>query len=143
MSELNQKLLSQTLKTAGYSYTLPRKFVFGLFSSQPPQSMVQLTRRSAGTIDRASLYRTVKLFEELGIIHRVHVGWKHKLELSEHFLSHHHHIYCERCGKIIDVKEPPQLKNYIDIIGQKTGFRITSHSFELEGVCADCQKSNK
>lgn len=135
----NQNLLALTLKAANYSHTKPRKFVFGLFADKPPQNMAELSARAKGKIDRASLYRTVKLFETLGIIHRVHIGWKYKLELSEQFSAHHHHIYCSMCGKIIDIKEPQQLKTYIDAIALTTGFVITSHAFELEGVCSGCR----
>ncbi len=139
MTELALNLLDKTLKKAGFSRTAPRRFVFGLLHDQAPQTVAELARRSKGTIDRASLYRTLKLFEDIGIIRRIHVGWKYKFELSEHFSSHHHHIYCLVCGKLVDVKEPPHLKTYIDSVAVKTGFTITSHAFELEGYCVHCQ----
>ncbi len=139
MSELSLGLLGKTLKKAGYSQTLPRKIVFKLLLDQAPQTVAELSRRSLGQIDRASLYRTLSLFEEVGIIRRVHIGWKYKFELSEHFSPHHHHVYCLACGAIVDVKEPPQLKKYIEAIACTTGFEVTSHSFELEGLCATCR----
>lgn len=141
MSQLSLQLLQKTLQSAGFSMTRQRRTVFELLQNQKPQSIAELTTLSHGKLDRASLYRTLKLFETLAIIRRVSIGWKYKLELSEHFSTHHHHVHCVTCGKVVDVKEPPQLGQYIEVVARKTGFRIISHAFELEGLCAACQKT--
>ena len=61
--------LRALLKEDGASLTKPRKVVFDLLLDQEPQSMRVLAQRAGGKIDRATLYRTVELFERLGIVH--------------------------------------------------------------------------
>ncbi len=144
MTHFAKQTFVKTLKQAGYSVTEPRRLVFEiLFTDNKPYSMNELGQKIKGKVDRASLYRTTRLFEELGIVRRVTIGWKHKFELSEHFSSHHHHMHCKVCGKTIDIKEPPQLENYIQAVAYKHGFKVTSHSFEIEGTCKDCLGKSK
>jgi len=140
MSSVKQAFY-KTLRQAGYSATKPRTVVFEtLLADQRPYSMNELVLKTEKDIDRASLYRTVRLFEGLGIVKRITIGWKYKLELNEQFSSHHHHLHCEVCGKIIDIKEPPQLDPYIRAITSKHHFKALSHSFEVEGICESCFK---
>jgi Fe2+ or Zn2+ uptake regulation protein len=140
MSQLSLQLLQKTLQSGGFSMTRQRQTVFELLQNQKPQSIAELSEASRTKLDRSSLYRTLALFEKLDIIRQISIGWKYKLELSEHFSTHHHHVHCVKCGKVVDVKEPPQLNQYIEVVACKTGFRITSHVLELQGLCDSCQK---
>src|SRR4051812_38298994 len=95
--------LRAILKQKGYSLTKPRKSVFELLLNHEPQSIAELIARSGTKIDRATVYRTVELFEKLGIVHRVNAGWKYKLELSEAFNDHHHRMHCTNCGRTFEL----------------------------------------
>src|SRR5687767_10640963 len=91
--------LKQALQSQGYSLTKTRQHVFNALADSDTLSMSQLTGKLRQKMDRASVYRTVELFEKLGIINRLQIGWKYKLELSEAFAGHHHHATCMECGK--------------------------------------------
>ena len=86
------KQLHDVLAANGYSDTVPRRTVFSQLEHKKPQTMHELITALDGVIDRASIYRVVALFEKLDIVHRIHIGWKYKLELSQAFQGHHHHI---------------------------------------------------
>lgn len=131
--------LSALLKTKGYSLTRPRMIVFDLLSEQEPQSMQVLVKRSSGKVDRATVYRTVELFEELGITHRLNIGWKYKIELSDVFHAHHHHFYCTNCSKTFTLPPNPMLETMIDSYTSQTGYYARGHSLEISGLCADCK----
>lgn len=133
--------LEQTLRQHGYSATQARKRVFKALQGQQPLSMHTLIER-CGDIDRASVYRTVSLFEELGIIQRLQSGWKYRLELSDTFREHHHHATCLRCGTSYDVPEDTRLEVRLYELADLFGFQLERHQLELQGVCAECQKAS-
>lgn len=116
--------------------TTPRKVVFEVLYSYGLQSMSQLIQRSK-SVDRASVYRTADLLERIGAINRVPQGFKYKLELSEAFLPHHHHIACIRCGKQSDI-EQKKLEELLESIAQEKSFKLVSHKVELQGICSNC-----
>ncbi len=142
MSE-NVQLLKQALKTRGYSVTKVREVVFSALDQEDPQTMSQLIGRVTPTIDRASAYRTISLFEELGIVQRLQIGWKYKLELSDEFHAHHHHISCITCGAIVAFHEEDKVETVITAISHQQGFRLVNHQLELQGICETCQKKHE
>jgi Fur family ferric uptake transcriptional regulator len=89
-------------------------------------------------IDRASVYRTVALFERLGILHRLQIGWKYKLELTDAFSHHHHHLTCIRCGRIISFDESDELKSELSRIAKSNNFEMQGHQLEIQGLCQEC-----
>ena len=92
-------------------------------------------------LDRITLYRTIKTFEESGIIHQaVDVSGRTKYALcSEYCSSHHHedhhaHFYCKKCQKTVcldDVKIP--------VINLPDNFKLEDSQLVLSGVCGDCK----
>jgi len=132
--------LKAILKKNGSSLTKTRRIVFDLLIGQDPQSMQVLIKRADGKLDRATIYRTVDLFEQLGIVHRLNVGWKYKVELSDLFISHHHHFYCTNCGATFNLSPGTMLEKMIDSTAAKEGFSARSHQLEIYGLCANCSK---
>lgn len=125
------------LKTSGQSVTTARLRIFEALLGQEPMSMHQLIER-VGDVDRASVYRSIELFEHLGVVQRLNTGWKYKLELTDKFNDHHHHLTCSGCGKTIDMNEA-DLEELIGKIAARHNFRPASHQIEVQGLCADCQ----
>ncbi len=132
--------LHNHLKEAGLSDTKPRRIIFNILEANKPLTMKQLTEKVTGEIDRASVYRIITLFEKLDIVRRINIGWKYKLELSDQFMPHHHHLSCLKCGRITDIKDEEQIDEFISLITDKTGFKPSRHQFEIEGYCHNCQK---
>jgi len=133
--------LRAILKKNGASLTKPRKIVFDLLLDQDPQSMQVLIKRSEGRLDRATIYRTIELFEELGIVRRLNIGWKYKVELSDLFVTHHHHFYCTNCGTTFNLSPGAMLEKMIDSTAAKEGFSARSHQLEIYGLCQNCSKN--
>src|SRR5688572_4171953 len=99
-----RETFQELLRQHGYSVTRVRLLVFGLFLNREPMTMHAVIGQ-ARSIDRASVYRTVDLFEKLGIIQRLTTGWKYKLELTDIFTGHHHHLTCLDCGSTQPINE--------------------------------------
>lgn len=131
--------LRAILKKNGSSLTKARRIVFDLLLDQEPQSMQVLARRALGKVDRATVYRSVELFERLGIAHRLNIGWKYKIELSDVFTKHHHHFYCTGCGNTFDLPQNAMLETMIDSLCNRAGFSPRGHQLEIYGLCENCR----
>ncbi len=101
--------------------------------------MQQLVSRCRITIDRASVYRTVRLFEQLGIVQRLQIGWKYKLELSNAFQDHHHHLTCLHCSAVTPLPEDLVLEAQLTRLAQQHNFDARDHQLEIRGLCLNCR----
>lgn len=133
-------LLKAYLKDRSYSFTGVRRTVFEVFALHDALTMVELIDKVGAAADRASVYRTVQLFEALEIVHRLQIGWKYKLELSDAFISHHHHLTCLNCGKVIPLDEDRALEKELAKLARLNNFEATGHQLEIRGYCSDCKK---
>lgn len=129
--------LQAKLKDAGYSLTKPRKEVFNALQDKEAQTMHELIAALPG-IDRATTYRTIELYTKIGIVERLQVGWKYKLELSDEFSHHHHHITCTHCHNTIPLDENQELESILHKMAEKIHFTATSHQLEIRGLCQNC-----
>lgn len=127
------------LQQHGHSVTKPRQAVFAALEGSDPLTMAQLIEQLP-RIDRATIYRVIELFEELGVVKRIPQGWKYKLELSDMFNHHHHHLSCIKCGRIVTVPEDTDIEATIHALGDQHSFKIIDHQLEIQGICEDCQK---
>lgn len=130
--------LQATWRDRGFSLTEARKTVFGALQDQEPQTMKQIVA-GCPSIDRTSVYRTVSLFTRLGIVQKLQMGWKYKIELSGEFRDHHHHLTCQRCGKIISFEEDPKLETLLQEIAKQHDFEMRDHVLEIQGLCSNCR----
>jgi Fur family ferric uptake transcriptional regulator len=126
------------LKTHGHSITKQRLAIFELLKNKDPLTMNELYGLAKGSLDRASLYRIIAIFEEIGVVTRVNIGWKYKIELSDSFAEHHHHLTCLDCHKIISISEI-ELETIISQLASTHSFKPIDHQIEMQGYCKDCQ----
>lgn len=126
------------LTANGYKITKARIDTFNLLVSPEPQSISQILVRANGTVDRVSVYRNIELFEKLGIVHRIYIGWKYKIELSDDFISHHHHLSCIKCGVMVDIKDEAHIDDFIKSVAAEANFIPRNHLFEIDGYCQEC-----
>jgi Fur family ferric uptake transcriptional regulator len=138
MSVQKAQTLKELLQLHGHSYTKQRQAVFKALLGQEAMNMNELNILLAGQLDRVSVYRTIALFEQLGIVQRLNNGWKYKLELTDVFNEHHHHLSCIKCGKIISLNED-SLEEFITNLSSAQGFKPTKHQVEIQGYCRECQ----
>lgn len=135
--------LKQILADNGYSLTRAREQTFKLLLSPEPQSMNELLNKAKGSVDRVSVYRNIDVFEKVGIVHRIYIGWKYKLELSDQFIGHHHHFSCLKCGRTIDIEEGADIESFVKSVAQKFNFEPRRHQFEIDGYCNNCRATRE
>lgn len=133
------KRFKKLLKTNGHFVTLARLRLFGVLQNHTTltlKELIQLIQKH----DQATIYRNIDLFEQLGIINRLRLGWQTKIELSDIFQHHHHHLSCVLCGKVVMLRDNPTIENEIAKISRRSGFKPLDHQLEIRGYCAKCSK---
>jgi len=140
---MEEKTYRLKLGESGLRNTKPRKLVFEILLSQGhrPISTKELILKCTDRADRATIYRSIESLEKAGIIHKIYQGWKYKLELSEEFHGHHHHITCNVCGQVSILDESDNLEVTLSTAASKAGFEMTRHNLELQGICQSCKDS--
>ncbi len=86
-------------------------------------------------ISLATVYRTVKLFFELGILERLEFGdGRARYEDAER--DHHDHLFDIETGAVIEFVDP-ELEVLQEKIAHRLGYRLMAHKMELFGVKLD------
>ena len=87
---------------------------------------------------RATVYRALDQLEGLGLVQRVDVGGDAAAYERVDPSGHHHHIVCERCGRVIAF-EDERLEKAIVALAKRPDFKVSSHEVTLRGECARCR----
>lgn len=103
-----------------------------------PVSLKRLASSLSDHMDQVTVYRNLDLFENIGVVNKVYTGWKYRIELSEQFRPHHHHMTCTSCGDITTISLGNRMEKAMESFGEKHGFTITDHQIELSGLCKNC-----
>jgi Fur family ferric uptake transcriptional regulator len=101
--------------------------------------LLRQVRAIDARVGYATVYRTMKLLAESGIVqeHKFGDGFT-RYELSDGE-AHHDHLICLECAKITEFEEP-LIEELQDRVATRYGFLVKQHKHELYGVCAECQK---
>jgi Fur family ferric uptake transcriptional regulator len=120
------------MRGKGYKATPQRLAVLRALATEQHQSMGELRRRCP-QVGVVTVYRTLDLLSELGIIRRMDLGDGPRYELADY---HHHHLICESCGDISEFEECPLDSERVSLASST--FEVHSHSIEVYGRCAAC-----
>ena len=87
----------------------------------------------------ASVYRAVETLQKLGLVQRVDVGeGVARYEPALPGGDHHHHVVCERCGRIVPFSDDG-LEQAIESLGERLGHRVSGHEVVIRGACRRCE----
>jgi Fur family transcriptional regulator, ferric uptake regulator len=101
-----------------------------------------LNRLSSSMTGQATVYRTLELFSQIGILKKVNFTGDEFTQYdlidldNKHF---HHHLVCNSCQKIIEINDD-LLESVEDRIQQDHRFLIENHELVLRGICQECQE---
>jgi Fur family ferric uptake transcriptional regulator len=119
----------------GLKMTGQRRVIARVLSDAGDHPDVEELYRRAATLDNrisiATVYRTVRLLEEKGILERRDFGGgRARYEPSEH--GHHHHLIDVESGRVIEF-EDAEHERVLQAIAARLGFDLVSHRLELFG----------
>jgi Fur family ferric uptake transcriptional regulator len=127
------------LETIGFRSTAPRKAVLSAIEDSPGPFTVEDLLIDLPEVGRATVFRTIKLLQELDLVCRVPLedgSVRYQLSKSEH----HHHLVCRNCGKVTEFTDP-EMDARIQEQANSHGFTLQGHSLELYGHCNGCQEA--
>ena len=113
-----------------------RRIIAGVLEESDDHPDVEELFARASALDAgisiATVYRTVKLFEEAGILERLEFGdGRARYEDAER--DHHDHLIDLNSGKVIEFLDP-EIEALQEKIAQRLGYRLKGHKLELYGV---------
>jgi Fur family ferric uptake transcriptional regulator len=134
------------LAARGVRMTSQRRLLVGIIQDSPRHldaaTLLDLARKQNPEIDRATVYRTLALLKERGLIDELdlmHIqGEKHYYEAKTS--RDHCHMACFRCGAIMEYASSSFEKLKEEMIKQ-SGFQIRVVRLEVGGLCKRCQRS--
>lgn len=136
MNGSSDEQLSAALRERGQRVTTQRivllRALRQLGAHTSADELLQTVQDALPALSLPTVYATLDLFEELGLVRRVAVG--SGPGLYEPVLDGHHHLVCRTCGGVEDVRAPVDLVPAI----AATGGRAVSAEVVLSGLCADC-----
>ncbi|TXC74209.1 transcriptional repressor [Sphingorhabdus soli] len=123
----------------GLRITEQRRVIARVISEAEDHPDVEKLYQRASAIDKgisiATVYRTVRLFEEAGILDRHDFGdGRARYEAAPE--AHHDHLIDVETGKVVEFVDP-ELEALQKQIAERLGYRLVDHRMELYGVAID------
>ena len=116
--------------------TEQRRVIARVLSTSSDHPDVEELHRRAHAVDPhisiATVYRTVRLFEEAGIIDRLDFR-DGRSRYEEHSDDHHDHLIDMKTGKVVEFVDP-EIEALQEAIARKLGYRLVDHRLELYGM---------
>lgn len=141
--------LEAKIKEKGFKLTPQRQVILDAIirngkNHMTVEEIYDYVKKDHSEIGLATIYRSVMLLEEIGIITKLNLNDG----LSRYQIAHenenhqHHHLICTNCGKIMDVKED-LLEDIENKIEQSYDFKVKNHSLKFFGICEECKNKEK
>lgn len=145
---IDYNALKEDLKKKGYKLTPQRRAILDIIvecegKHLTAEEIYDEVKKTCPEIGLATVYRTIALLEEIGVVSRLNLNdGCSRYELIHGDENHmHHHLICNRCNAVIEV-EDDLLEELEDRISKEYEFKIVDHSLQFFGVCKQCQNNN-
>lgn len=142
-------IFAQELKKKGLRNTDQRNAILNMLldnaqSHLSTEEIYSLVKERFPDIGLATVYRTLLLLDEIGLIHKIDFDdGRSRYEIINREEKHlHHHLLCTVCGRIDEVKDDLLEKLEKQIL-EKNGFKVKNHNLKFYGTCKDCLEKEK
>jgi Fur family ferric uptake transcriptional regulator len=130
----------ESLRARGYRMTPQRRAIVNEIMRTSghisAQGIVERVRARVPGVNASTIYRTLDLLEDLGIVSHAHLeegAEYHHLGTEEHI-----HLVCARCGRSQTVT-PEDVEAVASTVLERTGFAPDFTHFAVSGLCARCR----
>jgi len=135
-------LAAQTLAADGRRRGAARRAILQLLDEQScalsAVEIQQALRARDREVSRASVYRVMEELERAGLLQRLELGQGMvRYEPLRHGAGHHHHIVCDRCGRLEPFADE-ELERAIDRLSERLPVRMSEHEVVIRGDCQAC-----
>src|ERR1051326_7079520 len=113
---------------------------FGTQQHFTAEQLLAWSRQRDRSVSRATVYRTLPLLTESGLVREMDFGKAYKFydpNYAEH--PHHNHIICQDCEKIVEF-ESEKIEKLENEISQRLGFSVKTHRLQITASCEELKK---
>lgn len=130
------------LRTAGVRITAPRRMVLAALveagSHVTAEELHRRVQREHPEVSASSIYRTMELLAEHGVVAHVHLGHgPAQYHLAD---EEHAHLVCNACGAIVELDRSVSAP-FAARVADELGFDLDLGHFALTGWCARCRRA--
>lgn len=100
--------------------------------------LYRLAKEREPRISLSTVYRTLRLFKELGLVEERHFSEEHH-HYEAKGQTEHHHLVCLGCGTVIEF-EHPLTHRMMGTVSKRSGFEILGAEVYMEGYCERCRR---
>ena len=101
------------------------------------EEIFRAARKKDSKVGFSTVYRTMKLLKECGLVIERHFGDGVTRYEPLHDGEHHDHLICTSCGDIVEF-EDEEIEERQETVATRYGFVIQSHKHEIYGLCPRC-----
>lgn len=127
------------LREGGYRITPQRQLVLEaverLRHGTPDEILAEVQRTATG-VNLSTVYRTLEVLEEVGLVTHAHIGHGAPTYHSVDEVTHIH-LVCDRCGAV-DSVDASVAADFAERLRSERGFRTDIAHVSVHGVCARC-----
>ena len=98
-------------------------------------AVYKMVRKTIPNISLGTVYRNLNDLEKNAFIMKIKL--KNGNDVFDKSVMSHNHIYCVKCGKVVDINLKLDEKK-LENLEQQTGFKITDCNFNINGICKSC-----
>lgn len=135
--------LAEELRTRGYRVTQPRRAVWDVLQATDDHLTVDEVTTHIETagheVDPASVYRTLALFEELGLVRSSRLGTSDAWHWELMHPDEHFHLVCLRCNEV-DHHVGSLVARIEEHLNDGHGFEVQGIELVVTGLCASCRR---
>lgn len=114
--------------------------VFGTEEHFTAEQLLEWAREKDSSVSRATVYRTLPLLMESGLVQELDLGKDYKYydpNYTDH--PHHNHIICQDCDKIVEF-EDEKLEQLEEEISKQLGFSLRTQKLQISASCDKLKK---
>jgi Fur family ferric uptake transcriptional regulator len=114
--------------------------VFSTSAHFTAEQLLAWSRRRDKSVSRATVYRTLPLLTQSGLVREMDFGKAFKF-YDPNYADHpdHHHIICEDCDRIVEF-ESDGIRKLEDEISHKLGFSLKTQRLQITGTCEQLKR---
>ena len=134
----------QTLRKKGYRLTPQRELVLDAVDSlghATPDEVLAKVREQSAAVNISTVYRTLELLEELGMVRHTHITDRAPTYHSR-TTPDHVHLVCRACGKVLEAT-PEEFVPLSDALKTKHGFTADMGHLTVFGRCGGCDEKEE
>jgi len=141
-----ESIFHNHLRHVGLKHTLQRDTILRTFLETrdhlSTDELYRLVKKQDDGIGFTTVYRTLKLLAECGLASEV--AFNDGIARYEHQYNrrNHHHMVCTECGSSVEFFST-DIERIEREIGRKHKYLTTRHTFQIYGVCGQCQPKTK